>query len=110
MKLTANKTPYSSVVGGGVMLTDETGKAVFNVMICGTTNGISKEQDAEISERIVAAFNTPSEDVAAALGAFDAALKYFEKVWKFYAIAHPLERNIAAIETIRTALKGGMDG
>lgn len=46
MKLTAKEVPYSSIVGGGLMLIDESGRAAFQVMFMGTTNGITKEQTA----------------------------------------------------------------
>lgn len=57
MKLVANKTAYSNVVGGGLMLKDEKGRAVFQIVVMGTTNGINKEQDAQISQRITDLIN-----------------------------------------------------
>jgi hypothetical protein len=54
MRLIARKTPYSSVVGGGLSLQDETGRMRFLISICGTTQGITKEEDREISEQLVA--------------------------------------------------------
>lgn len=57
MKLTAKQTPYSSIVGGGLVLTDEAGRAAFMVMVRGTTSGISKEQDAAISAFLARAIN-----------------------------------------------------
>lgn len=48
MKLKAMQTPYSSTVGGGLTLTDETGRARFMVAIFGTTEGITKEETAAI--------------------------------------------------------------
>lgn len=57
MKLTAKKVPYSSIVGGGVMLQTDDGKEAFQVMVRGFPNGISKEQDADICDRIIGAFN-----------------------------------------------------
>lgn len=51
MKLTAKEVPYSSIVGGGLMLTDESGRAAFQVMFMGTTNGITKEQTAALSRQ-----------------------------------------------------------
>jgi hypothetical protein len=48
MRLKAEKVPYSSVVGGGLVLTDETGRARFQVAIFGTDKGITKEETAAI--------------------------------------------------------------
>lgn len=66
MKLKAEKTPYSSVVGGGLTLVDYKGRVRFNVMICGAAEGISKEQDEEISRQLMDGFNntraTPAPD------------------------------------------------
>lgn len=57
MKLKAQKVPYSSVVGGGVLLTNEKGAAQFQIAIFGTTNGITKEQTGAISTFLVDAIN-----------------------------------------------------
>lgn len=53
MRLVAKRVPYSSVVGGGVMLTDETGTARYQIMLIGTTQGIDKETTDQIADRIV---------------------------------------------------------
>lgn len=63
MKLTANKTPYSSVVGGGLMLTDARGRAAFMVIFTGTTDGITKEQDAALADAIAGWINQHGLDV-----------------------------------------------
>lgn len=54
MKLLAQTVPYSSVVGGGLMLCDESGRARFMVMLRGTTEGITKEETAALSEQFAA--------------------------------------------------------
>lgn len=51
MKLTAKTVPYSSVVGGGLMLCDETGRARFIVNFMGATEGITKEETAALSRQ-----------------------------------------------------------
>lgn len=51
MRLTIQKTPYSSIVGGGLTLCDEAGRARFLVMFCGTTAGITKEETAALTEQ-----------------------------------------------------------
>lgn len=51
MKLLAKRTPYSSVVGGGLMLTDETGRARFMVIFTGTTEGIEKNENDALAEQ-----------------------------------------------------------
>jgi hypothetical protein len=57
MKLKSKVVPYSSVVGGGLMLTDKDGAARFIVNFMGTTAGISKEQSEALSEQIDALIN-----------------------------------------------------
>lgn len=52
MILKAKVTPYSSIVGGGLLLTDETGAARFVVSLRGTTAGITKEETEAISSRL----------------------------------------------------------
>lgn len=52
MKLKAQKTPYSSTVGGGLTLIDEAGCARFMVAIFGTTDGITKEETGAIAEAL----------------------------------------------------------
>lgn len=58
MKLTAKLTPYSSIVGGGLKLVDSEGRPQFMVMVCGVSNGISKEQNEELSKRLCDGFNS----------------------------------------------------
>lgn len=60
--LLAQKQAYSSIVGGGVKLVDKlSGVTKFNIMVIGTTSGISKNDDAIISERIIKAWNKGEE-------------------------------------------------
>ena len=66
MNLTAKLTPYSSVVGGGLQIVDEKGRARFIVALMGTTDGISKEQNDELSKRLADGFNAPQPDAAPA--------------------------------------------
>jgi hypothetical protein len=54
MKLTAKTIPYSSIVGGGLMLCDQTGRARFIVSFRGTTEGISKDETAALSSQFAA--------------------------------------------------------
>lgn len=49
VKLVANAVPYSSVVGGGLTLTELNGKAAFIVNFIGTTQGITKEEIAALT-------------------------------------------------------------
>lgn len=46
--LRAKKIPYSSVVGGGLMLTDESGRG-FILNIVGTTEGVERSESDDIS-------------------------------------------------------------
>ena len=64
MKLTANKTPYSSTVGGGLTLCDETGRARFMVLLCGTTEGITKGENDAIAACLADAVNAAPIEVA----------------------------------------------
>lgn len=57
MRLKAEAFPYSSIVGGGVLLLDERGAAVFQIGLRGTTKGITKEQTEAIATRLVALIN-----------------------------------------------------
>lgn len=52
MKLKAKLVPYSSVVGGGILLTDENGAARFQIILVGTTKGINKEQNDAICNQL----------------------------------------------------------
>ena len=63
MKLTAAAFPYSSIVGGGVMLLSPTGAAMFQIGLRGTTAGISKAQTEAISARLVELINIHGLDV-----------------------------------------------
>ena len=54
MKLRAKTMPYSSTVGGGLTLVDETGAVRFMVAVFGTTAGITKEEAAAISRALLA--------------------------------------------------------
>lgn len=58
MKLKSKIIGYSSVVGGGLMLTDERGYTMFLVNFLGFSSGISKEQSQELAEQINALINT----------------------------------------------------
>lgn len=64
MKLKAKQTPYSSVVGGGLTLIDEHGRPRFMVMICGTTNGITKEETATIANALSSGIPTDGIELA----------------------------------------------
>lgn len=55
MKLKLERTPYSSVVGGGLLLVDEAGRPRFQLALIGTTNGITKEETAAIADAFAAA-------------------------------------------------------
>lgn len=57
MKLKSKIVRYSSVVGGGLMLTDERGAAMFIVNFMGASKGISKAQSEALSEQIDALIN-----------------------------------------------------
>lgn len=61
MKLKAQKVPYSSTVGGGIVLVDEAGRARFQVAIFGTDSGITKEETASISAAL--ASGIPSDGI-----------------------------------------------
>lgn len=51
IKLTAEPVPYSSIVGGWLVLKREDGRAGFVVNFIGTSEGITKEETAELSEQ-----------------------------------------------------------
>ncbi len=57
-ELIATKTEWSIRVGGGVTLSLKNGRPKYLIMVCGTTDGINKEQDAAICERIIAAWSS----------------------------------------------------
>lgn len=43
-RATVEPVPYSSMVGGGLMVKDESGRARFIITAFGTTEGITKEE------------------------------------------------------------------
>lgn len=57
MRLTAKLVPYSGVVGGGLQLIDESGRAVFIVNFIGTGFGISKAQSEALARRLETLIN-----------------------------------------------------
>lgn len=63
MKLKAKSIPYSGVVGGGLMLTNEDGSASFILNFIGTTKGISKEQTESMSKQIAVWINENGLDI-----------------------------------------------
>jgi hypothetical protein len=54
MKLKAKLVPYSSTVGGGLSLIDESGRVRFMVAIFGASHGITKEETTIISKALIA--------------------------------------------------------
>lgn len=63
MKLMAKTVPHSSVVGGGLMLCDEAGRARFIVNFMGTTEGITKDETAALSKQFAAFIQERGLDV-----------------------------------------------
>lgn len=63
MKLKAQAVPYSSVVGGGLTLVDENGRARFIIVAMGTTEGINKEENAAIFAVLRDAINKSGVEV-----------------------------------------------
>lgn len=51
MKLHAKRIPYSSIVGGGLTLIDDSGRHAFIVNFIGTTKGITKEETAALADQ-----------------------------------------------------------
>jgi hypothetical protein len=51
VRLTASAVPYSSIVGGGLTLAKMDGRAGFIVNFIGTTEGVTKEETAALSEQ-----------------------------------------------------------
>ena len=51
MKLKAEITPLSSIVGGGLSLLNGAGAVQFLGMFCGTTNGITREQADKLTPK-----------------------------------------------------------
>lgn len=64
MKLDARLIPYSSVVGGGVSLLDQSGRAKFQIMLIGTTDGITKEESDAIARRLAELVNQHGLEVS----------------------------------------------
>lgn len=52
IRLKAQRIGYSSVVGGGLMLSDPAGRSSFIINIIGTTQGVTKEENNELVEQI----------------------------------------------------------
>lgn len=65
MKLKAKITPYSGVVGGGLMLTSEDGAAAFILNFMGASKGITKEQTEAMSKQIATWINENGLEVPA---------------------------------------------
>jgi hypothetical protein len=65
MKLKAEIVPYSSIVGGGLMLTTEDGASAFILNFIGTTKGITKDQTEAISKKIAGWINENGLEVPA---------------------------------------------
>ena len=51
MRLRAREVKHSSIVGGGLMLLDETGAARFVVNFMGTTAGITAEETKALASQ-----------------------------------------------------------
>lgn len=57
MRLRAKTVPYSSIVGGGLMLTDTiTGEARFIVTVRGVSGGITRRETEIISKALAIGF------------------------------------------------------
>lgn len=63
MKLYAQATPYSSRVGGGLTLVDDKGRERFLIMLVGTTEGITKEENDALSTGLFDAINLIAEGI-----------------------------------------------
>jgi len=63
MKLQGKPMPYSSIVGGGMMLLDAQGRARFQLAFRGTDEGISREQCEALATQLSALINTHGLDV-----------------------------------------------
>lgn len=68
MKLHAKPIGYSSIVGGGLTLLDDAGRARFIVSFIGTTNGITKAETQALSEFFAEAVAERTLDVPARKG------------------------------------------
>lgn len=75
MKLQAKIVPYSSVVGGGIMLTSEDGAAAFILNFIGTTKGITKGQTEVVAKQIATWINENGLDVPDRAQSEDASRK-----------------------------------
>jgi hypothetical protein len=58
VKLTTDIVPYSSIVGGGLVLKEMCGKTAFIVNFIGTTQGITKEETQALSQQFAWFVNT----------------------------------------------------
>jgi len=58
VKLTTDIVPYSSIVGGGLVLKEMGGKAAFIVNFIGTMQGITKEETQALSLQFAWFVNT----------------------------------------------------
>lgn len=72
VRLAADLVPYSSIVGGGLMLKEMSGKAAFIVNFIGTTQGITKEETRALSEQFAWFVNTFGCRVPERLGSLSA--------------------------------------
>lgn len=61
MKLHATIIPYSGTVGGGLRLSDPTGRVRFIIAIMGASEGITMEQTAAISRELINGIPEPIE-------------------------------------------------
>jgi hypothetical protein len=52
-RLSGREIPYSSIVGGGLTLLDEKGRAAFIVNFIGTTEGITKEETQALTRQFL---------------------------------------------------------
>ena len=52
MKLTPSLTPYSSIVGGGLVLSSEDKRHQFIVNFMGTSSDITREESDQLSRQI----------------------------------------------------------
>lgn len=53
VKLFADVVPYSSIVGGGLVLKQVDGRAGFIINFMGTTEGVTKEETAALTEQFL---------------------------------------------------------
>lgn len=58
MKIRAQPISYSSIVGGGIMLLDDKGRACGQIAFIGGGSRITSEQDNAMSRQIAALINT----------------------------------------------------